>query len=114
MGPSSNSGKPKDPDEQEAWDELNAFLAGDESKPDAKKTETFSKRDKLRKDYIALGVPFGSSLEEVKKAYKRLLRQHHPDRNAQNPERLKAATEFTKNINISYRRIRDFESKKVT
>ena len=113
MGEGKRGRDPLDPDEQEAWEELNAYLSGDEPESGPRErdySQVFSEREKLRKDYATLGVPFGSPLEKVKKAYKRLLIKHHPDRNSQNPERLRAATEKTKEINIAFRRIRDFES----
>ena len=61
----------------------------------------------LRQDYANLGAPFGSSLEQVKKAYKDLLRQYHPDKFASDPEKLKFATEITQRMNMSYQRIRE-------
>lgn len=40
-----------------------------------------SLRAKLREHYRRLGLPMGASLAEVKTAYRRLARQHHPDAN---------------------------------
>ena len=64
----------------------------------------FIKGDKLKgrmaKDYYQiLGVPRNASEEEVKKAYRKLAMQYHPDRN---PRREKWANEKFKEINEAY------------
>lgn len=64
--------------------------------------------EELRQDYTNLGVPFGAPMEKVKSAYKKLLMQYHPDKNADNPEKLRIATEITQKINISYQRIEKY------
>lgn len=56
-------------------------------------------------DYKVLGLPFASPMPEVKSAYKRLLKEHHPDRHTGDPARLKRATELSARINDAYRRI---------
>ena len=38
----------------------------------------------------------------MRKSYRRLLRQYHPDKFAQDPEKLRAATEVTRNITEAY------------
>ncbi|MFN5627223.1 MAG: DnaJ domain-containing protein, partial [Planctomyces sp.] len=50
-----------------------------------------SKRDY----YDVLGVPRGASQEELRKAYKKLARKHHPDSNNQDPESAKKFAEIT-------------------
>jgi hypothetical protein len=58
---------------------------------------------KLAAAYKTLGMPYGASFTEVKTAYKRLLKEHHPDRNGSSPERQKQATETSARINDAYR-----------
>jgi DnaJ like chaperone protein len=114
-----------DPDMQDAWDELNDYMDKDKepgkeqsrgSRPSGQKQsyESYSRekeRETIRKDYANLEVAFGAPFEEVKKAYKKLLIIYHPDRNADNAEKLKMSTEITKKINESFKRIKDFEGK---
>jgi DnaJ-domain-containing protein 1 len=59
----------------------------------------------LRKDFEELGLPFGAGPEECKRAYKQLLKIHHPDRHAGHPGNMKKATEKSVRINASYQRI---------
>jgi hypothetical protein len=51
-----------------------------------------------------LGLNWPKSLEEIKKAWRLLNQEYHPDRHQQLPDRLKkAADEEVKRINIAYR-----------
>jgi len=45
--------------------------------------------------YDVLGVPHGASVEDVKKAYKRLAHKHHPDKNAGSKEAEEKFKEIT-------------------
>ncbi len=100
-----------DPDVREAWEELDRYLKG-EQQPPPRPPRADPELEALRQDYANLEVPFGAPFDEVRKSYRRLLAAYHPDRNAADPERLRLATEITKKINVSYRRIEELEEKK--
>lgn len=62
-----------------------------------------------RKDYYRiLGVSRGASREEIRKAYRKLARRHHPDRNEGDP----LCEERLKEINEAYSVLGDPEKKK--
>lgn len=58
--------------------------------------------------YEVLGVPRSATAEEVKSAYRRLARQHHPDLNKENP---KAAEERFKELSEAYEVLADPEKR---
>lgn len=103
-----------DPDLAAAWEELDAFLDSGAEADDAPRqraagggrhSAAAGPREHLRRDYAALGVAFGAPLSEVKSAYKRMMRTHHPDRFANDPRRQAAATRKAAAINEAYARI---------
>ncbi len=68
-----------------------------------------STRDYLEKDYYkALGVPRDAKPEEIKKAYRRLARQYHPDANKSDA----AAEERFKEISEAYDVLSDAQRRK--
>jgi hypothetical protein len=109
-----------DPDMQDAWDELEEYLKEGKNKPKPQKAHHDSAREQklkllkeaLRNDYAILKVPFDAPFELIKKSYKTLLRQYHPDRFARDPQRFKTATEITQKINQSFQKIKAFEDEK--
>lgn len=61
----------------------------------------------MRDPYVVLGVARGASEAEIKKAYRRLAKENHPDHNADNP---KALDRF-KEANAAYELLSDAEKK---
>lgn len=55
-----------------------------------------------RKYYKALEVEYGADFKQIKSAYRRLLKKYHPDMFQNQPEKLKAAQEVTRQINEAY------------
>ncbi|HEY7533726.1 MAG TPA: DnaJ domain-containing protein [Nitrospiraceae bacterium] len=63
----------------------------------------------LRMDYYrVLGVPRGASDDDIKKAYRKLVFQHHPDRNPDNKE----AEAKIREINAAYEVVGDPEKRR--
>lgn len=102
----------RDPDQRAAWEELEEYMhrdsgaAGADSGRDPFAAPEQQMPPSLRRDFRNLEVPVGAPLPEVRQAYKRLMAAFHPDRHADNPEKLKTATEVTKKLNQSFQRIR--------
>jgi len=124
------SGSPGDPDLDDAMDELDAFLKNDKQGQERLERERQRRREqaeqeahrrfssgssgrtgnagpssRLAEDYKALGLAYGAPIAEVKTAYKRLLKQHHPDRHGGSPEAQKRATEYSARLNEAYAHI---------
>lgn len=55
--------------------------------------------------YANLELPPGSSLAAVTKAWKKLVREYHPDRHAGDPVRQAAATRLVQELNHAYREL---------
>lgn len=114
-----------DPDEQAAWEELNDYLndgdtgekksySGTGNNHSYQRTGTGSHQtdSELQQDFKNLEVPFGAPFDKVKQSYKKLLSQYHPDKHANDPEKLKYATQLTQKINESFLRIKKYYNKK--
>ncbi|TVR58086.1 MAG: J domain-containing protein [Spirochaetaceae bacterium] len=106
-----------DSDFTEAWSELDAYLSGGEE-PRSRtaggtaggrnSTGTMHKPRSLLQDYKNLEVGPDADIEAVRKSYTRLLKAYHPDRHAGNSEKQQTATEITKQLNESFRRIKQY------
>jgi DnaJ-domain-containing protein 1 len=110
----------RDPDEAAAWEELEKYMSQGAGDADfhgnharaENRTGSFGAPDagtvpqSLRRDFRNLEVPVDAPMDEVRKAYKRLVAAYHPDRHSSDPEKLRTATEVTKKLNQSFQRIR--------
>lgn len=57
---------------------------------------------KLAIYYANLELPYGADLAQVRASWKRLMRQYHPDRHSQNPEKRKVAEQLTQGLNEAF------------
>ncbi len=62
---------------------------------------------KLAQYYANLELPYGAGMDEVKKAWKRLLMKYHPDKH-QDKEKVKTATVLTQKLNEAYFYIKNY------
>ena len=84
---------------EEAWEKAyDAAQARNGGQPGARPTP---EAERIRW-YRTLELEPGADLATVRKSYRRLLKQYHPDRFAKDPEKYKAATEVTRNITAAY------------
>jgi DnaJ-domain-containing protein 1 len=61
------------------------------------------KQDPLEKEYYAiLELPYGSSFEQIKLAYKRLIKEYHPDKFQNDKQKHDVALEVAKRLNMAY------------
>ncbi|MFT6395561.1 MAG: DnaJ-domain-containing protein 1 [Bradymonadia bacterium] len=59
-------------------------------------------RTKVRLWYARLDLPPGAQADEVRRAFRGLMRKYHPDRYTANPEHEALATELSQSLTISY------------
>ncbi len=55
--------------------------------------------------YANLELPYGATLEEVKVAWKRLMKQYHPDRHAQDPAKREVANALCAQLTHAYKEL---------
>lgn len=60
------------------------------------------RRRQLRQYYANLELPFGAELDEVKSAFRRLMRQYHPDKHQEDPARRQLATQLSQKLTVAY------------
>ena len=56
----------------------------------------------IRRYYANLELPFGATADEVKAAYRRLMRRYHPDRHATDPARAEVANQVAQELRTAY------------
>lgn len=61
--------------------------------------------------YAALKLPYGAGLDEVKSAYRKAMREYHPDRHGADPRRSEAATRVAQHLTESYQALKEHLSR---
>jgi DnaJ-domain-containing protein 1 len=63
----------------------------------------FARKDeKIARYYKILDLPYGADFDQVKAAYRKLIRRYHPDLHGGSPQKQKAATELTMRVTQAY------------
>ena len=99
------------------WGEAGASSGAGTSSDARDSSRRGSARDSARDPkmatwYANLELPYGADLDEVTRAWKRLVRSYHPDLHARDPERHANATELVKGLNHAYEQLRQRLEKK--
>ena len=104
-----------DQDYADAWQELNDFLSSpgstayESTRSEKENRNIPNPPEMLRTDYENLNVPFGADFSLVRQSYRKLINLHHPDRNSGESDSLHKATEKSKDLNISFQKIKAWE-----
>ncbi len=69
-------------------------------------------RQRLMQYYANLELPPFAPVDEVKRAYRDLMKRYHPDRHGADPERHKAATELAQSLTRAYEALLDYLEKR--
>lgn len=68
--------------------------------------------DKIAKYYKVLDLPYGADFEQVKAAYRKLMKKYHPDLHGSTPQKQKAANELTVQVTQAYNELEIHLTKK--
>ncbi|MBN2091754.1 DnaJ domain-containing protein [candidate division KSB1 bacterium] len=77
-----------------------------ESKDSNSRNDNNYQDTKVASYYAALEIPYGSDINTIKAAWRRLQKKYHPDLYSQNPEKIKIAQEVTQGINEAYNELK--------
>lgn len=78
---------------------------GREQPETRRKAEASPQEKQLAQYYANLELQPGATLEDVKKAYRELMRKYHPDKFLGDPEKHRAATELAQSLTEAYQKL---------
>ncbi len=82
--------------------------AGSGSRQRSTRSPLGRKDPKIAHYYKVLNLPYGADFDQVKKAYRGLVRKYHPDRHVGQPQKQKAATELTMRVTQAYNELETY------
>ena len=105
--PFANKSAPEtDEDWKKYWDDADSgYKSSNENSSDysdAYGSGKASKRRQIATHYKTLELEDGASWDEVKQAYRRLIKTYHPDKFGLDPEKQEAANEIMQGLNEAY------------
>lgn len=100
LGRSGRSQRPVDDEYEEIRAEVEAETTGDRTTGGSASVR--AETPEIRRFYANLELPLGATAEEVKAAYRRLMRRYHPDKHSKDPERARAANRLAHELRQAY------------
>ncbi|HJZ85297.1 MAG TPA: J domain-containing protein [Polyangia bacterium] len=88
--------------EREQGEQAARQAADDRERERRRERVAGTRENKIAQYYAQLEVPYGSNLDTVKQAYRRLMRKYHPDLHSGDPEKQKVATELAQALSRAY------------
>lgn len=79
-----------------------AFAEAERERDPTPRTQADAISSEIARYYANLELPVGSSADEVRAAYKRLMRRYHPDRHHADDEKAKVATQLAQELRVAY------------
>lgn len=76
------------------------------------KNKRSPQEQQLAQYYMNLELPVGAPLDDVRRAYKEMMRKYHPDKHVGDPARHQAATELAQSLTRAYRALLEHAGEK--
>ena len=101
--PFANSPKPEsDEDWKQYWDDADSGYKSSEENSSDHRSNAGSKSRELAGHYKTLELENGASWQEVRAAYRKLVKQYHPDKFGLDAKKQEAAQEIMQGLNEAY------------
>ncbi len=98
----------------ETYDTVNDFELDNTAYEKHNSSTLENANDDLAQYYANLEIPNGSDLQEVKKAWKRMLKKYHPDLHSRDTKKQQTATRLTQGLTTAYNEIKKAYKKRAT
>ncbi|MFA7567033.1 MAG: J domain-containing protein [Alkalispirochaeta sp.] len=94
--------------QDEAWQELEEYLQSGPPPVVSRPEKEARLPREIRQSLFDLELNENATKEEIRDAYRRLLREYHPDRFHNDNGRSHTASEVTQRLSLAYRRLNDY------